>query len=149
MANTAQLLRRQSSRDIPLRTQRSIDVLELRELRNRLVRTDTGTGSHPVYGALNQGFISDLSPESESHHSHHSHGHIPHGPKSPAVTIIEEEDIIPEDKPEEERESWDSKLTFLLATIGFTIAALNEYNSDVTDEVDGKPSCSRYESGDM
>lgn len=30
MANTAQLLRRQSSRDIPLRTQRSIDVLELR-----------------------------------------------------------------------------------------------------------------------
>lgn len=89
------------------------------ELRNKLVRSDTGTGSHPVYGALNQGFISDLSPESESHHSHHSHGHIPLGPKSPAVTIIEEEDIIPEDKPEGERESWDSKLTFLLATIGY------------------------------
>ncbi|KAL5274866.1 SLC6A19 family protein [Megaselia abdita] len=126
MANTAQLLRRQSSRDIPLRTQRSIDVLELRELKNKLVRSDTGTRSQPVYGALNQGFVSDVSPESEIHNSQYGYNHKTVVPKPPAVTIFEEEEgIIPENKPEEQRESWDNKLTFLLATIGYAVGLGN------------------------
>uniref|UniRef100_A0A6E8UYS1 Transporter n=1 Tax=Anopheles coluzzii TaxID=1518534 RepID=A0A6E8UYS1_ANOCL len=62
MANTAHLFRRQSSRDlIQQATVRSLDELELRELRSRLVRAENGS-QNVVYGATNQAFISDDDP---------------------------------------------------------------------------------------
>lgn len=59
MANTAHLIRRQSSRD--LNPQRSLDRLELKEMRGRLVVENGNTGS---YGATNAAF-EDTSPVSK------------------------------------------------------------------------------------
>lgn len=62
-----------------------------------------------LYGATNPAFIEDVEAEKEP-------VLFPNIPKTlPCQT---EEEIVQEDKPEDERESWDSKLTFLLATIG-------------------------------
>lgn len=57
MANTAHFVRRQSSRD--LHNQRSIDRLELKEMKGRLVPIENGTSS--AYGATNIAF-EDTSP---------------------------------------------------------------------------------------
>lgn len=57
MANTAHLVRRQSSRD--LNPQRSLDRLELKEMRGRLV-VENGTTA-ATYGATNAAF-EDTSP---------------------------------------------------------------------------------------
>lgn len=66
----------------------------------------------PYYGATNAGFISDNSPPTAKL------VHItPDPPQVPPTLQEEEEDLVAE-RPEDERESWDSKLTFLLATIG-------------------------------
>lgn len=65
-----------------------------------------------VYGATNQAFESDIGPAS------HKLVDIPEPPvEEPEPNPPDDADIIPE-RPEDERESWDSKLTFLLATIG-------------------------------
>lgn len=134
MANTAQLFRRQSSRDLlnSYQRQRSIDNLELKvniytrnqnaigiltkrityqkkklqELRGRLVRPDHNQGA--LYGATNPAFIEEVELENEPVLF----------PNIPKVLPINDPEIVQEDKPEDERESWDSKLTFLLATIG-------------------------------
>lgn len=58
MANTAHLVRRQSSRD--LNPQRSLDRVEMKEMRGRLV-LENGSNSCSNYGATNQGF-DDTSP---------------------------------------------------------------------------------------
>ena len=58
MANTAHLVRRQSSRD--LAPQRSLDRLELKEMRGRLVALENGTS----YGATNSAF-DDSSPNTK------------------------------------------------------------------------------------
>ncbi|KAF4518735.1 hypothetical protein B566_EDAN005188 [Ephemera danica] len=78
MANVAHLVRRQSSRDLQPQ-QRSLDRLELKEMRGRL---------EAVKDAARK-----FCPESAA------------GPG------------------EDERESWDSKLTFLLATVGYAVGA--------------------------
>lgn len=57
MANTAHFVRRQSSRDLNPQ-QRSLDRLELKEMRGRLVMENSNGGS---YGATNPGF-EDTSP---------------------------------------------------------------------------------------
>lgn len=66
-----------------------------------------------LYGATNPAFIEDVEGEKESTVL------FPNIPKTlPCQT---EDEIVNEDRPEDERESWDSKLTFLLATIGYLI----------------------------
>lgn len=58
MANTAHLVRRQSSRD--LKPQKSIDKLEMKEMRGRLV-VDNRKSITANYGATNAAF-EDTSP---------------------------------------------------------------------------------------
>ncbi|KAL4719640.1 hypothetical protein ACJJTC_008655 [Scirpophaga incertulas] len=100
MANTAHLMRRQSSRD--LYAQRSIDRMEMKELRGRLVTMENGHSSHRhvMYGATNEAF-EDTSPNRRSE-----------TPTSKASSVEERP------KPEGgecERESWDSKTHFPLS----------------------------------
>lgn len=62
MANTAHLVRRQSSRD--LKPQKSVDKLEMKEMRNRLVVESRKSNITASYGATNAGF-DDSSPSSK------------------------------------------------------------------------------------
>lgn len=59
MANTAHLVRRQSSRD--LKPQKSIDKLEMKEMRGRLMVDNRKNISTANYGATNAAF-EDSSP---------------------------------------------------------------------------------------
>lgn len=79
-------------------------LFDFKELRGRLVKAET-ISKVSLYGATNAAFISDVSPQNEQVYTEE--------PKS----LLPPDEMVQE-KPEDERESWDSKLTFLLATIG-------------------------------
>lgn len=66
MANTAHLVRRQSSRD--LKPQKSIDKLEMKEMRGRLMVESRKNNTSINYGATNAGF-DDSSPGTKVSHS--------------------------------------------------------------------------------
>lgn len=85
-------------------------------MRDRLVKAEV-LSKTPIYGATNQAFISDevlSSPASR---------YTKQASLIDAIDEIEppplaEDAIVTDERPEDERESWDSKITFLLATIG-------------------------------
>lgn len=62
MANTAHLVRRQSSRD--LKPQKSMDKLEMKEMRGRLVVENKKNITTANYGATNAAF-EDFSPNTK------------------------------------------------------------------------------------
>lgn len=136
------MFRRQSSRDlngshrdytktldelelkVPIDTcQASIKVISaifaLQRLKAKLVRADSLGGRGPLYGATNQAFNSD-DVLTGRHYKQPALLEIFEEPQVtlPPVEAAQDDNIIADDAPGDERESWDSKITFLLATIG-------------------------------
>jgi hypothetical protein len=89
-------------------------------LKEKLVRADSLGGRGPLYGATNQAFNSDDVLTSRHYKGQPSLLEIFEEPQVtlPPVDAAADEDIIADDARGEERESWDSKMTFILATIG-------------------------------
>lgn len=76
------------------------------ELRGRLIRHEQGS----LYGATNAAFLEDAEDEKES---------TIYSTITNNVLPIGDPEIVEAKQPEDERESWDSKVMFLLATIGY------------------------------
>ncbi|XP_076325123.1 sodium-dependent neutral amino acid transporter B(0)AT1-like [Tachypleus tridentatus] len=84
------------------------DKVELQEMQGPLI---VENGSIQTYGTTNVAFESDVSPLST-------------GPVTmDMVSMVEKEEFKPEEP--EQRESWDSKIQFILATVGYAVGLGN------------------------
>lgn len=93
-------------------------------MKEKLVRAESlGGRSHgPLYGATNQAFNSD-DVLTTRHYKQPSLLEIFEEPQVtiPIVEASQDDNIVADDGPGDERESWDSKMTFILATIGYCL----------------------------
>nr|XP_012137826.1 PREDICTED: sodium- and chloride-dependent transporter XTRP3 isoform X3 [Megachile rotundata] len=97
MANTAHLVRRQSSRD--LKPQKSVDKLEMKEMRGRLVVDNRKNITTANYGATNAAF-EDSSPNTKNKTGN--------GGGGSKLGSNEGKAIFRPEAGEDERENWDS-----------------------------------------
>lgn len=83
------------------------------------MRADSLGGRGPLYGATNQAFASD-DVLTGRHYKQPALLEIFEEPSVtlPPIDAAADDNIIADDAKGDERESWDSKITFLLATIG-------------------------------
>ena len=93
-------------------------------MKEKLVRAES-LGGRTLYGATNQAFISDDVLMSRHHNKPPSLLDIFEDPQpsisaplQPPVEPLQDDNIIADEAQGDERESWDSKMTFILATIG-------------------------------
>lgn len=83
------------------------------------MRADSLGGRGPLYGSTNPAFNSDDVLTSRHYKQQPSLLEIFEEPQvTLPVEIPQDDNIVADDARGEERESWDNKITFLLATIG-------------------------------
>lgn len=94
-------------------------VFRFQRLKEKLVRAESLGGRGPLYGATNQAFNSD-DVLTARHYKQPSLLEIFEEPQVtlPIAEAAQDDNIVADDGPGDERESWDSKMTFILATIG-------------------------------
>lgn len=131
MANAGHLVRRTSQREMVV-PQKSLERIEMRDMRNRLVQENGG----PSYGTTNQGFedpqrrqsvkkrtTSVTIPEEAIQSPTRSEKDLEALDAPPPGDAIQPSAAAakPGDGAVDDRESWDSKWQYLLAVIGYAV----------------------------
>ncbi|XP_050695568.1 sodium-dependent neutral amino acid transporter B(0)AT3-like isoform X2 [Eriocheir sinensis] len=113
MANAGHLVRRTSQREMVV-PQKSLERIEMRDMRNRLVQENGG----PSYGTTNQAFEDPQAIQSPTRSEKELEA-LDEPP--PGDAIQPSVAAKPGDGAVDDRESWDSKWQYLLAVIGYAV----------------------------